>query len=57
MSTNAENYWDGDWYSGALNDLNVRAAPNTSIAAIQWNDTDGHHIRVYCQGMETKSIS
>lgn len=38
----------GSWYTGDLNNLRVRGAPNTSIAAIQWKN--GSQIRVYCQG-------
>lgn len=41
----------GKWTPGALNNLNIQAAANTSIAAFQYSDSSGkRHIRVFCQG-------
>ncbi|KAI9740318.1 MAG: hypothetical protein M1834_004897 [Cirrosporium novae-zelandiae] len=44
------------WYSGHLNNLNVHAASNSSIAAIQWKDNDGPQIRLYCQESTSDAI-
>ena len=41
---------DGEWTTGALSTLNIAAAPNTSIAAFQYEDDEGVHIRIYLQG-------
>lgn len=43
---------NGHWGPGYLTDLGVRVAPNTSIAATNWDKTS---IRVYCQGNATAS--
>lgn len=37
----------GQWVPGYLTKLNVQTAPNSSVAAVNW---DGQNIRVYCQG-------
>ncbi|KAH9897835.1 fungal fucose-specific lectin-domain-containing protein [Cubamyces lactineus] len=42
-------YVDGDWTLGALGALNISASTDTSIAALQYEDGDGVHIRVYFQ--------
>ncbi|KAI0642737.1 fungal fucose-specific lectin-domain-containing protein [Trametes meyenii] len=44
------------WVSGALNTLNVTAAPNTSVAAFRYFDNEGLHIRVYCQEQNSNRI-
>ncbi|KAI5892260.1 uncharacterized protein SCHCODRAFT_02287368 [Schizophyllum commune H4-8] len=40
----------GKWYKGSLDTMNVQCDPFTSIAAFQYEDDTGRHIRVYCQG-------
>jgi hypothetical protein len=41
----------GQWVPGYLTRLKVQTAPNSSVAAVNW---DGQNIRVYCQGKNTK---
>nr|UWK20060.1 fucose-specific lectin [Trichoderma albolutescens] len=43
----------GSWAPGYLTNLKVRVAPNTSIAAVNW---DGSSIRVYCQEESSNAI-
>nr|UWK20224.1 fucose-specific lectin [Trichoderma stromaticum] len=43
----------GSWSPGYLTKLEVRVAPNTSIAAVNWN---GPSIRVYCQEENSNAI-
>ncbi|KAL7784087.1 fungal fucose-specific lectin domain-containing protein [Trichoderma ceciliae] len=43
----------GIWAPGYLTSLKVRTAPNTSIAAVNW---DGASIRVYCQEETSNAI-
>lgn len=40
----------GQWVPGYLTKLKVQTAPNSSVAAVNW---DGQKIRVYCQGKNT----
>ena len=40
----------GKWYKGSLDTMNVECDRFTSIAAFQYQDIVGRHIRVYCQG-------
>ncbi|KAJ7107407.1 fungal fucose-specific lectin-domain-containing protein [Mycena epipterygia] len=42
-------YVNGRWFKGDLNDMDIQAARNTSIAAFQYEHSNGQHIRVYCQ--------
>lgn len=44
----------GQWVPGYLTKLKVQTAPNSSVAAVNW---DGQNIRVYCQGKDTKENS
>ncbi|KAL7953518.1 fungal fucose-specific lectin domain-containing protein [Trichoderma compactum] len=44
---------NGSWSPGYLTKLEVRVAPNTSIAATNW---DGPAIRVYCQEENSNAI-
>lgn len=39
----------GRWVPGYLTNLKVKTAPNSSVAAVNW---DGSNIRVYCQGKD-----
>ena len=43
-----DNY--GRWAPGELNNMNIQAARDTSIAAFYYERNNGLHIRVYCQG-------
>ena len=43
-------YDNGNWFQGGLNGMDIQAAFNTSIAAFQYENDIGLHIRVYCQG-------
>ncbi|KAK0430772.1 fungal fucose-specific lectin-domain-containing protein [Armillaria borealis] len=43
----------GRWFPGELGGMEIRAATNASIAAMQYTYAEGGvHIRVYCQGKE-----
>ncbi|KAL1679136.1 fungal fucose-specific lectin-domain-containing protein [Schizophyllum commune] len=42
-------YDNGNWFQGGLNGMDIQAAFNTSIAAFQYENDTGLHIRVYCQ--------
>ncbi|KAL7930743.1 hypothetical protein V8C35DRAFT_324194 [Trichoderma chlorosporum] len=44
---------NGNWSPGYLTNLEVHVAPNTSIAATNW---DGSAIRVYCQEVNSNAI-
>ncbi|KAL6890455.1 fucose-specific lectin [Trichoderma evansii] len=43
----------GRWVPGYLTNLKVRTAPNSSVAAVNW---DGSNIRVYCQEESSNAV-